>query len=42
MTQLHDMKSILVIYTGGTVGMVRDKVSGALVPWTSASVQARS
>lgn len=32
MTQLHDMKSILVIYTGGTVGMVRDKVSGALVP----------
>ena len=27
-----DMKSILVIYTGGTVGMVRDKVSGALVP----------
>ena len=26
------MKSILVIYTGGTVGMVRDKVSGALVP----------
>lgn len=28
----HDMKSILVIYTGGTVGMVRDKVSGALVP----------
>lgn len=32
MTQLHDMKSILVIYTGGTVGMVRDKVSAALVP----------
>ena len=32
MTQLHDMKSILVIYTGGTIGMVRDKVSGALVP----------
>ena len=32
MTHLHDMKSILVIYTGGTVGMVRDKVSGALVP----------
>ena len=32
MTQPHDMKSILVIYTGGTVGMVRDKVSGALVP----------
>ena len=26
------MKSILVIYTGGTIGMVRDKVSGALVP----------
>jgi len=32
MTHVHDMKSILVIYTGGTVGMVRDKVSGALVP----------
>ena len=32
MTQPHDMKSILVIYTGGTVGMARDKVSGALVP----------
>ena len=32
MTQPHDMKAILVIYTGGTVGMVRDKVSGALVP----------
>jgi L-asparaginase len=28
----NDMKSILVIYTGGTIGMVRDKVSGALVP----------
>jgi len=26
------MKSILVIYTGGTIGMVQDKVSGALVP----------
>jgi len=25
-------KAILVIYTGGTIGMVRDKVSGALVP----------
>ena len=26
------MKSILVIYTGGTIGMVKDKESGALVP----------
>lgn len=25
-------RSILVIYTGGTIGMVRDKISGALVP----------
>jgi len=32
MTGVNDMKSILVIYTGGTIGMVRDKVSGALVP----------
>ena len=32
MTKAKDMKSILVIYTGGTVGMVRDKVSGFLVP----------
>ena len=27
-----DMRSILVIYTGGTIGMVQDKASGALVP----------
>lgn len=32
MTATSDMKSILVIYTGGTIGMVRDKVNGALVP----------
>ena len=32
MSSLHDMRSILVIYTGGTIGMVKDKVSGALVP----------
>lgn len=32
MSALQDMQSILVIYTGGTIGMVRDKVSGALVP----------
>ena len=32
MSALQDMQSILVFYTGGTIGMVRDKVSGALVP----------
>ena len=32
MSGVQDMRSILVIYTGGTIGMVRDKVSGALVP----------
>ena len=32
MSSFHDMRSILVIYTGGTIGMVKDKVSGALVP----------
>ena len=32
MNDVQDMKSILVIYTGGTVGMVQDKRSGSLVP----------
>lgn len=27
-------KKILIIYTGGTIGMVRDKKSGALVPYS--------
>lgn len=25
------MNSILIIYTGGTIGMVQDKITGALV-----------
>ena len=32
MSQSPAMKSILVIYTGGTIGMVQDKANGALVP----------
>ena len=32
MSHLETMRTVLVIYTGGTIGMTRDKVSGALVP----------
>ena len=38
MSHLETMRTVLVIYTGGTIGMTRDKVSGALVPLDFAQV----
>ena len=33
MSKMEDNKSILVIYTGGTIGMIKDEQTGALMPF---------